>query len=68
MPVEGFHTSEQLFVVSAVDKDLSVVFHGLGEYGEWAGVELFFLLTRQFLGSQLRLWFDESPIICERII
>lgn len=51
--IEGFDSSEKFLVVSAVNEDLSVVFHGLREDTERTGVEFFLfqllkLFRRQF--------------------
>ncbi|CAN8031760.1 unnamed protein product, partial [Ixodes persulcatus] len=56
-PVECFYSTQQLFVVPAVDENLSVVFHRLRQHRERSGVELFFLPLRQFLWRHFTLGF-----------
>lgn len=53
LPVEGFHSTQELLVVAAVDEDLRVVLDGLCEDGERPGVELLLLALLQLLGGHL---------------
>lgn len=48
MTIEGFHSTEKLLVVAAIDENLRVVLDGLREYAERASVEFFLLQFLQF--------------------
>jgi len=56
VPVKGLDTPQQLFVVAAVDEDLSVVLDRLSENRQRSSVELLLLLLRKLLLRQFTLW------------
>ena len=55
VPVKGLHPPQQFLVVPAVDEDLGVVLHAVGENPEGPGLELLLLLGVPLLGGHLGL-------------
>lgn len=53
LPVESFDTSQQLFIIAAVDEDLSVVLHGLCQDRQGPSVKLFLFMLGQLLWCHL---------------
>merc|ERR1719245_1217401 len=51
MSVESFDSAQKLFVISAVDENLGVVFDGLSENRQRSCVEFFLFSPFEFLGS-----------------
>ena len=55
MSVKSLHSAKELLVVPAVDEDLGVVLHAVGENPEGPGLKLLLLLGVPLLGSHLVL-------------
>ena len=55
MSVKCLHSAQQLLVVPAVDEDLGVVLHAVGENPEGPGLKLLLLLGVPLLGGHLVL-------------
>ena len=54
--VEGLNSTDELFVVSAVDQDLSVVFDRLSQHGQGPRVELLFLAPFKLFSGHFWPW------------